>query len=85
MRTSLESSSLLLQLYPVCLAHLTWFVRGEVSSHTATSKIYSKWHTASLCGSHLVFSLGIPLGLVWFLCLMAYQLFLGYLMPKPFS
>ena len=22
---------------------------------------------------------------VWFLCLMAYQLFLGYLMPKPFS
>ena len=25
------------------------------------------------------------LGLVWFLCLMAYQLFLGYLMPKPFS
>ena len=25
------------------------------------------------------------IGLVWFLCLMAYQLFLGYLMPKPFS
>ena len=24
-------------------------------------------------------------GLVWFLCLMAYQLFLGYLMPRPFS
>ena len=24
-------------------------------------------------------------GLVWFLCLMAYQLFLGYLMSKPFS
>ena len=24
-------------------------------------------------------------GLVWFLCLMAYQLFLSYLMPKPFS
>ena len=24
-------------------------------------------------------------GLVWFLCLIAYQLFLGYLMPKPFS
>ena len=24
-------------------------------------------------------------GLVWFLRLMAYQLFLGYLMPKPFS
>ena len=24
-------------------------------------------------------------GLVWFLCLMAYQLFIGYLMPKPFS
>ena len=24
-------------------------------------------------------------GLVWFLWLMAYQLFLGYLMPKPFS
>ena len=24
-------------------------------------------------------------GLVWFLCLMACQLFLGYLMPKPFS
>ena len=23
--------------------------------------------------------------LIWFLCLMAYQLFLGYLMPKPFS
>ena len=23
--------------------------------------------------------------LVWFLCLMAYQLFLGYSMPKPFS
>ena len=23
--------------------------------------------------------------LVWFLCLMAYQLFLGYLMPNPFS
>ena len=22
---------------------------------------------------------------VWFLCLMAYQLFVGYLMPKPFS
>ena len=22
---------------------------------------------------------------VWFLCLIAYQLFLGYLMPKPFS
>ena len=21
----------------------------------------------------------------WFLCLMVYQLFLGYLMPKPFS
>ena len=21
----------------------------------------------------------------WFLCLMAYQLFLGYLMPKPLS
>ena len=26
-----------------------------------------------------------PHGLAWFLCLMAYQLFLGYLMPKPFS
>ena len=25
------------------------------------------------------------IGLVWFLCLMAYQLFVGYLMPKPFS
>ena len=25
------------------------------------------------------------IGLGWFLCLMAYQLFLGYLMPKPFS
>ena len=26
------------------------------------------------------------LGLVgWFLCLMGYQLFLGYLIPKPFS
>ena len=24
-------------------------------------------------------------GLVWFGCLMAYQLFLGYLMPKTFS
>ena len=24
-------------------------------------------------------------GLVWFLCLMTYQLILGYLMPKPFS
>ena len=24
-------------------------------------------------------------GLVWFLCPMAYQLFLGYLMSKPFS
>ena len=24
-------------------------------------------------------------GLVWFLSLMAYQLFVGYLMPKPFS
>ena len=24
-------------------------------------------------------------GFVWFLFLMAYQLFLGYLMPKPFS
>ena len=23
--------------------------------------------------------------LVWFLCLMAYQLFLGHLMPKSFS
>ena len=23
-------------------------------------------------------------GLVWFLCLMAYQPFVGYLMPKPF-
>ena len=23
--------------------------------------------------------------MVWFLCLIAYQLFLGYLMPKPFS
>ena len=22
---------------------------------------------------------------IWFLCLMVYQLFLGYLMPKPFS
>ena len=28
---------------------------------------------------------GKGFGLVWFLCLMAYQLFLGYLMPKPFS
>ena len=27
----------------------------------------------------------IAFGLVWFLCLMAYQLFVGYLMPKPFS
>ena len=24
-------------------------------------------------------------GLVWFLCLMAYQLFVGYLMPNLFS
>ena len=24
-------------------------------------------------------------GLVWFLCLMAYQPFVGYLMPEPFS
>ena len=24
-------------------------------------------------------------GLVWFLCLMAYQLYLGYLMPKSFT
>ena len=30
--------------------------------------------------------LGVYLfGLVWFLYLMAYQFFLGYLMPKPFS
>ena len=27
----------------------------------------------------------IIIGLVWFLCLMAYQLFVGYLMPKPSS
>ena len=27
----------------------------------------------------------VCVGLVWFLCLMAYQLFLGYLMRKPFS
>ena len=27
----------------------------------------------------------LQIGLVWFLCLMAYQLFLGYLMPDPFS
>ena len=27
----------------------------------------------------------LSLMMVWFLCLMAYQLFLGYLMPKPFS
>ena len=27
----------------------------------------------------------ISIGLVWFLYLMAYQLFLGYLLPKPFS
>ena len=26
-----------------------------------------------------------PCVCLWFLCLMAYQLFLGYLMPKPFS
>ena len=25
----------------------------------------------------------IKLGLVWFLCLKAYQPFVGYLMPKP--
>ena len=30
---------------------------------------------------HLIFRFG----LVWFLCLMAYQSLLGYLMPKPFS
>ena len=33
----------------------------------------------------LFFILGIYCGLVWFLCLMAYQLSLGYLMPRPFS
>ena len=27
----------------------------------------------------------IEIWLVWFLCLMSYQLFLGYLMPKPVS
>ena len=34
----------------------------------------------------LIFCLtSVWFGLVWFLCLMTYQLFLGYLMPKPFS
>ena len=42
-----------------------------------------------LCCSFLLLYLvslyPVLLGLVWFLCLMAYQLFLGDLMPNPFS
>ena len=41
--------------------------------------LYTCMYLCIICGYLNV------IGLVWFLCLMAYQLFLGYLMPKPFS
>ena len=50
---------------------LQWPIRAKLSWYLLN--LYIKNREATL------------LGLVWFLCLMAYQLFLGYLMPKPFS
>ena len=41
-------------------------------------------HSPDVIGAETFFEMDW-FGLVWFLCLMAYQLFLGYLMPKPFS
>ena len=43
-------------------------------------------HTHRDTEARILFCMGkVWFGLVWFLCLMAYQLFSGYLMPKPFS
>ena len=42
-------------------------------------------HDKNACQEQDLTQVRVRFGLVWFLCLMAYQLFLGYLMPKPFS
>ena len=47
-------------------------------------QIGSNWFKNEITGKHIYIYLNV-FGLVWSLCLMAYQLFLGYLMPKPFS
>ena len=56
------SSYLLLQLCPICLVQLGWFVRGEINDCTVTdlwgvaSRICSIQHAAFLCCSYLAFS-----------------------------
>ena len=65
------SLMLLLQQCSAYLAHLGWFMRWEVSVHTAAvlegaaSRISSKQHAASLCSSHQAFSPGISLKSKW--------------------
>ena len=61
-KTSLMSSSLLLQQCPAYLVYLGWFVKRKGSGHSvavlrgAGSKIYSKQHAPFSYSSHLAFS-----------------------------
>ena len=66
-RILLMSLSFLHQLYPVCHAHLIWMVceMGSTWPHSAAFKFFSKQHAASLCSSHLTFSLNISLEFMW--------------------
>ena len=49
---------------------------------TRQNNVGTMWHTVIFWHSNHG---TIAFGSVQFLCLMAYQLFVGYLMPKPFS
>ena len=66
--THRKTSSLLLQQGP---EYLGWCVRLEASCLTAVvswrdvSRIYSKWHAASLCNSRLAFSPRVLLNSGW--------------------
>ena len=47
--------------------------------------LFGKKHSLILPGSFLFIKKPMVLKFSFFFCLMAYQLFLGYLIPKPFS
>ena len=66
---SLMSSSLLLQQYPACLIWIVCVIGGKWSHSCfllgASSGICSRQQAASLCSSHLAFSLRVTLTSKW--------------------
>ena len=75
---SRETTCLLLSNLPILVIFLGWMVvfRNKMARQSENREI-------SLYKNSIVYWRTI--GLVWFICLMAYQHILGYLMPKPFS